>query len=85
MSKYVLTDYVFNTMDDARETLNDMIDIAKTYCSVSVADYYDLIEVSYNYVDFKMGWSFASISKAAISSSKYGYVINFPPVEVLKK
>lgn len=76
---------VFPNTSAANAVLTHMIDSADRYESVSVSEYYELIDIRPIYVDDKYGWSAESIKNAKIGFSlpHSGYVIKFPPVEVL--
>ena len=76
-------DYVIADRADASEVLVSLTESADRYDTVSIADYYDLIGVAPQFTDNNHGWSFDSISRASIIPVRGGYVIKFPPVEVI--
>lgn len=76
-------EYVLADRNDASHVLVSLTEYADMYESVSVADYYDLIGVKTKYTDNNHGWTFDTISRASILPVRGGYVIKFPPVEVI--
>lgn len=78
-----LEDYILEHRDDAAHVLTSLQENANMYGSVSIADYYDLIGVDSAYTDNNYGWTFESITHTNIRPVRGGYVIKFPPVEVL--
>ena len=82
-SRHGVEEYVIEDRYDAAHVLNSLTEYADRYDSVSVADYYDLIGVPSQYTDNTYGWTLDSISRASIVPVRGGYVIKFPPVEVI--
>ena len=76
-------EYTITDRYDAAHVLTTLTETADMYDSVSVADYYDLIGVPSQYTDNNVGWRMDSITRASIIPVRGGYVIKFPPVEVL--
>lgn len=76
-------EYLIADRYDASHVLTTLTENADRYDTVSVADYYDLIGVPSQYTDNNHGWSIDSITKAVIVPVRGGYVIKFPPVEVI--
>lgn len=82
-SHYGVEEYIITDRYDAAQVLTTLTECADRYGMVSVADYYDLIKVSSNFTDNSYGWNHEVISTARIVPIRGGYVIKFPPVEVL--
>ncbi len=76
-------EYVITDRYDAAHVLTSLTEYADMYDSVSVADYYDLIGVPTQYTDNNHGWTMDSITRARVVPTRGGYVIKFPPVEVI--
>ena len=83
VSRSSIADYVIADRLDASNVLVSLTDAADRYDSVSVADYYDLIGAPSEYTDNNQGWSFDSISRASVIPVRGGFIIKFPPVEVI--
>lgn len=82
-NRHLVEEYVLNDRHDASHVLVSLTENADAYGSVSVADYYELIGVASTYTDNNYGWTIDSISRATIIGVRGGYVIKFPPLEVL--
>lgn len=76
-------DYVIKDRYDASHVLTALTENADRFNSVSVADYYDLIGMESAYTDNNHGWTIDSIVRASIIPVRNGYMIKFPPVEIL--
>ena len=77
-ARYDFDDVTFDRKSDAEITLDKMDEIIETYGVVTVADLYDLIEVSGNYTDSKYGWT--NLSSAEIIHVRDGYKLKLPRV-----
>ncbi len=82
-SRYGVEEYIIQDRYDAAHVLTTLTECADRYGLVSVADYYDLIKVDSDFTDNSYGWRLDSISTARIVPVRGGYIIKFPPVEVL--
>jgi hypothetical protein len=82
--RYNVEDYVIDNRNDAAHVLVTLKENADRYDVTSVADYYDLIGVPQEYTDNDWGWTIDSIVHATILPVRGGYIIKFPPVEVIK-
>lgn len=78
-----IEEYLIGDRYDAAHVLTTLTENADMYGSVSVADYYDLIGVPSQYTDNNHGWTLDSISRASVLPVRGGYVIKFPPLEVI--
>jgi len=76
-------EYVLEDRFDAVHVLTTLTEQADMYGNASVADYYDLIGVPTKYTDNNYGWTHENIVRATIMPIRGGYIIKFPPVEVI--
>lgn len=76
-------EYIIEDRNDASQVLVSLTEYADMYNSVSVADYYDLIGATSKYTDNNVGWTIDQITRARIVPVRGGFVIQFPPVEVI--
>lgn len=84
-SRNSIPDYKIIDRHEAAEVLIALTESADMYGHVSVADYYDYIGVPSQYTDNNYGWTHDAIMNATIVPVRGGggYVIKFPPVEVI--
>lgn len=82
-ARHGVEEYIIEDRFDASHVLTTLTENADMYDSVSVADYYDLIGVPSQYTDNTYGWTIDSITRATIVPVRGGYIIKFPPVEVI--
>lgn len=82
-ARYGVEDYVIEDRFEASNVLVALTEYAEMYNRVAVADYYEMINVESDYTDNNYGWTYDSISRASIMPVRNGYIIKFPPVEVL--
>lgn len=81
-SGYSYDDLTFAYRDEAEEVLTRMDEIMEEYKVVSVADMYDLANVSRSYTDNNYGWT--DIRSAEIVHVRNGYVIRMPKALPIK-
>lgn len=82
-SRHRVEEYVIRDRNEAADVLVQLTENAEVYGHVSVADYYDLISVTSVYTDNNYGWTWENITRATLIPVRGGYVIKFPPLEVL--
>lgn len=83
-TRNAVEDYKIEDRNDATYILTSLVEHADKYDSVSVADYYDLIGVeAHQFTDNNHGWTYDTITRATILPVRGGYIIKFPPVEVI--
>ena len=83
-TRYGVEDYIIEDRFDASNVLTTLTEAADKYDSVSIADYYDIIGVpATQYTDNTYGWTIDAITHATIQPVRGGYIIKFPPVEVI--
>ena len=74
---YDYDDVILSTRGEAEEVLSRMDDLIATYGVVSVADLYDLVNVSCNYTDNKYGWT-NLVNVVPVRASGGGYILKLP-------
>ena len=82
-ARYGVDDYIIEDRYDAAHVLTSLQENADRYDVTSIADYYELIGVPSEHTDNNFGWTIDTISRASIVPVRGGYVIKFPPVEVI--
>lgn len=75
-SSYSYDDIVFNTRGEAEDVLTQMELTAEKYGFVTIADMYDLANLSSNYTDNKYGWM--NVRSAEVVRARDGYMIKLP-------
>lgn len=76
-----ITDHLIEDRTEALNVLNGLREQILDYGEASVADYYDLIGLEATYTDNDYGWR--DLSTARLQPVRGGYIVQFPPVEVL--
>ena len=72
----------FDTANDANDVLAVMIDNVEQYGLVTVADFYELSDVSSKFTDHQFGWT--NLDDVRILPIRGGgFYISFPPVETV--
>ena len=79
-----VVEYVIEDRMKAAEILSIMKENADKYGSVSVADYYEMLGIGTEFTDHNWGWGLGAISRTTIMPTRGGYIIKFPPLEVLE-
>lgn len=74
--RYHYDDVVLESRGEAEEVLSRMDDLIATYNVVSVADFYDLVDITGNYTDNNYGWT--DIRSASVQRTRDGYIIRLP-------
>lgn len=75
-SRFNYDDIVFETRGDAESVLEDMHDTVKRYGMVTVADMYDMADLTAPHTSSNYGWS--SVRSAEVKRVRDGYVIDLP-------
>lgn len=73
---YNYDDIILASRMEAEKVLQSMDDLIDTYGIVSVADYYDLVDVTSQYTDNHYGWT--DIRNARVVRVSDGYMIKLP-------
>ena len=71
----------FETRGDAEEVLSGLVDLIVDYKQASIADLYDLCEITSTFTDNKYGWT--DLSDASVRRVSDGYVLVLPKAEQL--
>jgi hypothetical protein len=74
---------IVGSLREAEEVINELSRIIELYNSATVADLYDLVDISGKFTDQKWGWTDMSI--AAVNRVKEGYLLILPKLESLDK
>ena len=83
-ARHRYNDIEYDSRGEAEMVLEQMEDIIDRYGHVSVADLYDLADVTGEYTDHKYGWT--NLRSAEIMRNRYGaYVIKFPKAMPLNR
>ena len=72
-------DLTFETRGDAEEVLSNLVDLIKEYDKASIADLYDLCEITSTFTDNKYGWT--DLSSASVRRVSDGYILDLPRAE----
>lgn len=79
----ILTDWAIGSREDAQRVMTHLNEIAYQYGQAKVRDYYDLIGVQSVYTDNSYGWKWDSLQNIRIRTTRDGWVLDLPPVEVM--
>ena len=79
---YNFDDIVFDYRSDVEEVLNQLGDIIDTYGKATVADLYDLVDMSCAYTANRYGWT--NLSAASVESVRDGYILKMPIARLLR-
>ena len=82
-TKYEFEDIIIPSRAEAEKVIDRLFDIIQKYDAVSVADLYELLGVSGNYMDNKWGWYDINARDLVVRVSQ-GYLLNLPSPEPLK-
>lgn len=74
-------DLILSSRGDAEEVLSHLVDLIEDYGMATVADLYDLVDVTAAYTDSKYGWD--NLSTASVVRVRGGYLIKLPKTRVL--
>lgn len=72
---------ILETRVEAQEILDRLFDWLERYDQVSVAELYEMVGISSNFVDRKWGWT--DLHNAGVSRAGRGYLLNLPRPEPL--
>lgn len=82
-TRYGVQEFLLNDRHDATNVLASLIEYADNYNAVSIADYYEMIGVNTEFTDNNYGWTIDTIHRASVVPVRGGFIIKFPPVEVI--
>lgn len=73
---------VFETIDEAQQIRNKLINLLDGYGFVTISDFYDCVGVSsISYNTNRFGWT--DLRDAYIRTEKHGFTIKFPPAKLI--
>lgn len=82
-SGHMFDEILFDNRVEAEAVLDILIERIDEYGDATVADLYDLVDITENYTDKRYGWS--SLATASVSRAKGGYILVLPRPEVLDR
>jgi len=74
-------DIIIEDKWEAESVLSKLVDIIEEYGQATVADLYDLVDISHNHADLKYGWT--NLSDSYVKRDAQGYILILPRTEVL--
>lgn len=80
-TRHDFDDVIFETRVRAEQVLDDLIEACSKYQSVTVADLYDLVQITSVFTDSKWGWT--DLRGADITRVRNGYLLDLPKPEPL--
>lgn len=76
-----IDDVIFETRGDAEKVLDTLCEALSVYGSVSIADFYDLADISSEWTDNNYGWM--DLRGAKVIRTRAGYMIDMPkPINI---
>ena len=69
-------DILISSRADAEQVLDEMFELLDTYKQVTVADFYDMLDISSEFTDNKFGWT--DLRGARVVPTRGGYRIELP-------
>lgn len=80
-SRHEFDEIILATRVEAEEVVDRLFDLVSKYESATVADLYELVGISGNYMDEKWGWT--DLRGASIRRVRNGYLLDLPRAESL--
>lgn len=80
-ARHDFDEVIFDRRSDAEKVLSRLIDVVEEYDQVSVADFYDFVDIESSYTDRNWGWD--NLRDAYVDRVRNGYIIVFPRTVVL--
>ncbi len=81
----IYNELVLDSCSDARQLINQLKDVLRSYKSVSVADLYDIIGLQCSYKDYMIGWTKLDTAQPALIEDdpllKNKWTVIFPEPE----
>lgn len=74
-------DIILGSRSEAEQVLNNLVEIAMSYGSATIADLYDLVGITGNFTDNKYGWF--DLGDASIRRVREGYLLELPKAVLL--
>lgn len=76
-------EYIIADRNEALMALDSLMDTAREYGVVAVADYLDLIGIDAAFTDNTYGWTHEAMQQAAVMPTRDGFILKLPPVSVI--
>lgn len=80
-NNFNVEDIVFESKGEALAVIDQMSDLIEKYNEVSVADFYDMVDITAPYTSNRYGWT--SVRYAEPVRVRDGYIIKLPRAQVL--
>lgn len=80
-NRHEFDDIFLDSKQEAREVLNNLIDLVEDYGQASVEDFYDLVGIEANYTDARWGWT--DLRNAYIENTRRGWIVRLPRTVVI--
>ena len=80
-SQFDYLDYEFTSRGDAEAVLKHMTNIIRDYGIATVADFYDLVDLTPPYTSNRYGWT--NLDRAEVAHSRSGWIIKLPKAMVI--
>lgn len=81
MARHNFDDIILSSRGEAEDVLSHLLTLIADFGVASVADYYDLVDITSNFTDTKYGWT--TLSRATVDRVRQGYMINLPKTSVI--
>lgn len=75
-ARHNFSDLIFETRGEAEEVLSNLVDLTIDYGQATVADLYDLSDITSNFTDNKYGWT--DLGSASVTRVREGYILSLP-------
>jgi hypothetical protein len=80
-ARHDFDDIILETRGEAEEVLSHLVDLVIDYKQATVADLYDLVDITPAFTDNKWGWT--DLRDASVNRVRNGYLINLPRTQPL--
>lgn len=75
-AKHDFDEIVLESRGEAEDVLSHLVDMTIDYGQATVADLYDLVDITSDFTDNKYGWT--DLRNASVSRVRGGYLVNLP-------
>lgn len=75
-ARHDFDEIILETRGEAEDVLSHLVDLTIDYGQATVADLYDLVDITSEFTDNKYGWT--DLRNASVSRVRGGYLINLP-------
>lgn len=82
-SRFNFDDIVLERRSDGEQVLESLVDQIDEFGVATVADFYDLVDMTGEYTDQDWGWD--NLSRAVVERVRDGYVVVLPKPYALRK